>query len=74
MHTQKDITLDGRKRCARCRSWLSLERFARKPKLSSGYSSWCKECHNAATQEWRSRNREALNARRRAARALGRNA
>lgn len=36
--------IDGKKPCSRCKRWLSLLGFYRDSRLSSGYSSRCKQC------------------------------
>jgi hypothetical protein len=35
--------------------------------MKNGLSSWCSKCHRAAVQDWRERNRDEINAARRAA-------
>ena len=51
--------------CARCRQLQPVESFRMNAK---GYrSSYCRRCALDVTQEWRERNRDELNARRRAA-------
>lgn len=55
------------KRCARCSGWLSLDAFPVNRRMHLGRSSHCRECHRAATRDWRERNREQINAERRAA-------
>jgi hypothetical protein len=59
------------KRCTCCQGWLPLEQFRVNPKAdpwghSLGRGSWCRDCHLAAMQDWRERNRDDFNARRRA--------
>ena len=56
---------DGEKVCAKCRRWGALADFPADRKMSSGRSSWCRECHREAVRDWRRRNREIENARRR---------
>jgi hypothetical protein len=56
---------DGEKKCSKCRRWGPLEDFPPNPNLSSGLSSWCRECHRNSVRDWRRRNRERENARRR---------
>ncbi len=67
--------LEARIRCSRCRKHLPPSHFRLD---SDGYvRSWCNECGKAAKQEWRARNRDRLNARRReqwAAKTPARNA
>lgn len=53
-------------RCARCERHLPAGSFRPNPKMRQGLNSWCKSCSLDATQEWRSRNRAAINAQRRA--------
>jgi len=55
------------KRCTGCSAWLPLEEFPRNCRMHLGVSSRCRECHRAATRDWRDRNRERVNAERRAA-------
>jgi hypothetical protein len=54
------------KQCTGCCEWLSLEEFPRNCRMHLGRSSRCRECHREATKDWRDRNRERLNAERRA--------
>lgn len=54
------------RRCARCEQLLPEGDFHRHPRMRSGRSSWCKSCQVASTREWRARNRESINAKRRA--------
>jgi len=58
---------DGEKVCAKCRRWGEPADFPPSPMQSSGLSSWCRECHREAVRDWRRRNRERENARRREA-------
>jgi hypothetical protein len=46
------------KRCVRCEQTKPLADFTRHKRTSDGLSSWCKDCHNAATREWRRRKRQ----------------
>ena len=39
------------------------------PRMREGLDSWCRECHVAATREWRERNRDYVDARNSARRA-----
>lgn len=55
------------KRCPNCSRWLPLDAFGVNRRMHLGRSSWCRECARAATQDWRQRNREQINAERRAA-------
>ncbi len=59
--------LDGEKFCSACRKWHPVADFPRSSIQSSGLSSWCRECHREAVRDWRRRNRERENARRREA-------
>ena len=52
--------------CARCGESKPLSMFHRAPRMRDGLQSWCKACASASTQAWRARNREAINAGRRA--------
>jgi hypothetical protein len=47
--------IGDRKRCANCRRWLNKREFRANPKLRGGLDSWCRECHRAATRDWRRR-------------------
>jgi hypothetical protein len=51
--------------CRRCRQWLPADRFRPNPRLRGGLDSWCKACHADAVREWRAKNRDEVNARRR---------
>jgi hypothetical protein len=53
------------KDCTHCHRWQPAEAFPPTKRLKSGLDSWCKSCRHEAVREWRSRNREALKARRR---------
>jgi hypothetical protein len=55
------------KQCTGCCEWLALEQFPLNCRMHLGRSSRCRECHRAATRDWRDRNRERVNAERRAA-------
>jgi hypothetical protein len=55
------------KRCTGCSEWLPLEGFPLNCRMHLGRSSRCRKCHRAATKDWRERNRERVNAERRAA-------
>jgi predicted nucleic acid-binding Zn ribbon protein len=59
--------LEGEKFCSKCGDWLPLEEFPRNRRMYLGVSSRCRECHREATRDWRLRNRERVNADRRAA-------
>jgi predicted sulfurtransferase len=58
---------NGEKVCAKCRRWARLADFPSNGRASTGRSSWCRECHRNAVRDWRRRNRERENARRREA-------
>jgi hypothetical protein len=49
----------ARKKCCHCRGSKLLSDFPRNSHTRDGLSSWCKDCHYAATREWRNRKREA---------------
>jgi hypothetical protein len=55
------------KRCWNRSEWLPLEEFPLNRRFRLGRSSWCRNCARAATRDWRARNREEINAERRAA-------
>ena len=44
---------------ARCERILPLADFTPKPKLSSGYESWCCPCRNESLRPWRAKRRAA---------------
>ena len=68
-HTDRPQAGAGPRTCARCEQSQPIESFRVNGK---GYrSSYCKDCALQVTQEWRERNRDELNARRRAAYAEG---
>jgi len=50
------------KRCASCSSLKPRESFPEDRRLASGLSSWCRACKNAATADWKRRNKEQVNA------------
>jgi hypothetical protein len=47
----------GTKACTRCRQMLPLESFAPKPKVSSGFDSWCRRCRAENLRVWRAKRR-----------------
>ena len=57
------------KACRKCGETKEAPEFRANPRMRDGLSSWCAECHNAASRRWRDRQRElvaeALEARRR---------
>jgi hypothetical protein len=55
------------KRCTSCCEWLPFSAFPRHKRMHDGISSHCRKCHNAATQDWRERNRDEINRARREA-------
>ena len=58
------------KRCRHCGETKEASEFRANPRMRDGLSSWCAECHNAASRRWRDKQRalveEALAARDRA--------
>jgi hypothetical protein len=50
----------GEKRCRKCGEEKSASAFPRNRRLIDGLSSWCRECHNAATRRWRDENPEKV--------------
>jgi predicted nucleic acid-binding Zn ribbon protein len=52
--------------CRNCSRWVSLEDFPLNRRMHLGRGSWCRECHRAANKDWRRRDRERVNAKRRA--------
>jgi hypothetical protein len=55
------------KRCSNCSRILPLEEFPLNRRMYWGRGSHCRECARQATRDWRERNRERVNAERRAA-------
>jgi len=55
------------KRCTSCREWLPFEDFPAHKRMHNGLSSHCRQCHRAATKDWRERNRDEINRARREA-------
>ena len=57
------------KTCRKCGETKPAAEFRANARMADGLSSWCAECHNAASRRWRDRQRElvaeALEARRR---------
>jgi hypothetical protein len=51
--------IDGHKECSRCGRRLPVEQFTPKPRLSSGYDSWCRACRNENLRAWRAKRRRA---------------
>jgi hypothetical protein len=47
------------KECRKCRTTKAVLGFPRNPRVSDGFSSWCKACHAEACRESRTRQREA---------------
>jgi predicted nucleic acid-binding Zn ribbon protein len=58
--------MEGEKFCSKCGDLLPLEKFPRNRGMHLGVSSRCRECHREATRDWRERNRDEINAERRA--------
>ncbi len=48
------------KTCTSCHTEQPLDHFAANPRMHDGRSSWCRRCHNQATQDWRARNRDYI--------------
>lgn len=57
--------IEGQKLCSHCMELLPLDAFAPNPRLSTGWDSWCRECHLAAARASRAKHRERYNAERR---------
>jgi hypothetical protein len=55
------------RRCTGCCKWLPLEAFPANRRMHLGVSSRCRDCHREAVRDWRRRNRDRVNAERRAA-------
>lgn len=51
--------------CARCKERKPTDDFRPDPQMRCGLGSWCKPCCLSSTREWRARNAEQINARRR---------
>jgi len=58
--------MEGEKFCSQCGDWLPLKMFPRNRRMHLGVSSRCRKCHREATRDWRERNRDEINAERRA--------
>jgi hypothetical protein len=58
--------LPTERQCTGCSEWKPLSEFPRNPRIHLGVSSRCRNCHRAATKDWQDRNRERVNAERRA--------
>jgi hypothetical protein len=52
--------------CSGCSRVLPLEAFPPNRRMYSGRGSRCRECARKATKDWRDRNRDQINAERRA--------
>ena len=59
-----------RKRCARCGEWKPPEGFSPNPRMRNGLDSWCKECRNEYTRQWRADHPERARELSRAAKRL----
>jgi hypothetical protein len=55
------------RRCTKCSQWLPFSAFPKHARMHNGISSHCRDCHREATNDWRERNRDELNERRRTA-------
>ncbi|MDP8905435.1 MAG: hypothetical protein M3N29_09005 [Chloroflexota bacterium] len=49
--------LDELKTCRRCGQQKSVLDFAYNARTRDGFSSWCRDCHNERTREWRAQKR-----------------
>jgi hypothetical protein len=47
------------KQCRKCGVAKAVSEFPRNPRVSDGFSSWCRACHAQACRESRARQREA---------------
>ena len=56
------------KSCRKCGNEKECSEFRSNPRCRDGLSSWCAECHNEATRQWRRRKWEAEEAEARARR------
>jgi hypothetical protein len=46
------------KRCTKCGETKPAAEFHCNPRMRSGLSSWCRDCHLARVREWRAANPE----------------
>jgi hypothetical protein len=53
-------TNPARKHCTRCWQYLLAGCFRPNARISSGLSSWCRECDRAYKRQWRAENPEKL--------------
>lgn len=53
------------KRCSKCKKEKELSEFKKDKKSKDGAGSWCLTCHNAETSEWKHKNIEKENERKR---------
>jgi predicted nucleic acid-binding Zn ribbon protein len=58
--------LETEQLCSGCSRLLPLESFPPNPRMYSGRGSRCRECAAEASRDWRRRNRDEINAERRA--------
>jgi hypothetical protein len=58
--------LESEQLCSGCSRVLPLEAFPPNRRMYSGRGSRCRECARKATKDWRDRNRDEINAERRA--------
>lgn len=52
--------------CSKCRDTKPLDEFWKDSRYRGGYQHQCKSCKYKGNEEWRKRNREAVNAKQRA--------
>ncbi len=52
----------SKKRCSKCQKLKSVGKFGLNKKCKDGRSSWCRECNNQQTREWRNANPEKVRA------------
>lgn len=46
--------------CSKCKTWRPVQRFIKRLLSLDGYDSICNECRNAASRDWRSKNKKRV--------------
>jgi 5-methylcytosine-specific restriction endonuclease McrA len=46
--------------CTKCGEWRSVKRYLKRLLSRDGYDSICNECRNAASRDWRAKNKERV--------------
>jgi hypothetical protein len=62
----QETWLPKEKPCSGCGDWMPLESFPLNRRMYLGRGSRCRECAREAVRDWRRRNRDEINAERRA--------